>query len=585
MKKIISVFLALVLLVGACSALVSCGAPKNAGPEIAVYLGEEIYDFDPTDYYVDSNAEQVMSLLFEPLFVVDEKGKLKKDGMADDYDVNEEERTIIIELRESYWSDEIRVKAEDYVHAWRDILLEPTNSNPAAALLYDIENAVKVKNGEMTLYDLGLEATDTYEITITYREGADYEQLLKNLSCVATAPVRQDIATEFNETYWTKFVNTAVTNGPFRIDSIDYETGSFTVARNLGYHQDPAEEKYTDEVTANKLISFFNVDGYECKYTYADLENKTVFYMSDASLADRAANKDSAMVADDLSTYTYVFNTEKELFAIKEVRQALSMAIDRNAIISAITFGKAATGFIPYACKDAGGDSFRAEDLISTSAKLEEAKALLEDVDLGGISKRFTLTVNNDEESRAIAEIVAAAWEELGFTVKVDYVDVRRSSIMDFANNETVTISDSELQSIVKSASRGDRDFDVIAVDWQMYTEDAFVALAAFANEYSGCGKLLGDGVDKTLASFGGYTSAEYDELIRRAYLAINDETRNTVLHEAEKLLVDSACIVPLVFNQNFVFVNSDISEIEVNGLGNFVLNKMEQEDYEKYLD
>ena len=81
------------------------------------------------------------------------------------------------------------------------------------------------------------------------------------------------------------------------------------------------------------------------------------------------------------------------------------------------------------------------------------------------------------------------------------------------------------------------------------------------------------------------YTSAEYDELIRRAYLAINDETRNTVLHEAEKLLVDSACIVPLVFNQNFVFVNSDISEIEVNGLGNFVLNKMEQEDYEKYLD
>ena len=40
-------------------------------------LGEKVYDFDPTDYYVDSNAELVMGLLYDPLFRVNEKGKIK----------------------------------------------------------------------------------------------------------------------------------------------------------------------------------------------------------------------------------------------------------------------------------------------------------------------------------------------------------------------------------------------------------------------------------------------------------------------------------------------------------------------------
>ena len=114
MKKIVSLLLTLSILVLCVSALSSCGAPKDDGAEISVYLGERIYDFDPTDYYVDSNAESVMSLLFEPLFKLTAKGKLEC-AMAKDYDVDEDERTIVITLRESYWSDGALVKAEDYV--------------------------------------------------------------------------------------------------------------------------------------------------------------------------------------------------------------------------------------------------------------------------------------------------------------------------------------------------------------------------------------------------------------------------------------------------------------------------------------
>ena len=150
--------------------------------------------------------------------------------------------------------------------------------------------------------------------------------------------------------------------------------------------------------------------------SYADIESKTVFYLADAPLSVRAENEKKATVYDDTSVLSYVFNTENPLFAIKEVRQALSLVIDREAIADLVTFGKAANGFLPDIC---GGSS---ADLISTTAAKEAAEALLAGVDFTGISKSFTISVDNNEESVAIAEAVAAAWKSLGFKVTVKAV-------------------------------------------------------------------------------------------------------------------------------------------------------------------
>ena len=580
MKRILSLVLTLVMMFGCLTVLSACGEPKDDGAEIKVYLGEEIYDFDPTEYYVSDNAEQIMSLIFEPLFTLNKRGKLKKDGMAKKYKVDKDERTIVIELRESYWSDEIRVTAEDFLYAWRDLLLEPTNANPASALLYDIENAVEVKNGEKSIYELGVEASDTYELTITYREGADYKQLLKNLACVATSPVRQDICTDNNADYWTKLLNTAVTNGPFMIESIDYVTGEFSLVRNLGYHQEPTVKDYTDNVNPNKLISFTNPEGSEMTVKYSDVENKTVFFMTDAPLSERKSSSEAAEVVDDLSTYTYVFNVENPLFAIPEVRKALSVSIDRSAIVGAITFGKAATGLIPDSVK-----KFRETELISAKAKLDEAKNLLAGVDFTGIEKAFTLTVNDDEESVAIAELVKETWNSLGFDVTVKAVGAKKSTISDVMNDEKIDVSDSEIQATVKAASRGVRNFDVIAVDWQMYTNDAFVALAAFSTRFSGCGKSFSDKGNTSYGSIGGYSDTEYDKLIDKAYSSTDEDERIAVLRDAEKLLVESACIVPLVYNQTFYFASKDISKVSFNGFGNYVATEMKQKHYRYYID
>ena len=101
MKKTIAMLLTLVMLIGSASVLVSCGTPDDKGAEISVYLGEEIYDFDPTEYYADSNAEALMSLLYEPLFSINSKGKLECSA-AKKYSINKEKSEIVIELKESY---------------------------------------------------------------------------------------------------------------------------------------------------------------------------------------------------------------------------------------------------------------------------------------------------------------------------------------------------------------------------------------------------------------------------------------------------------------------------------------------------
>lgn len=567
MKRFLSLFLALALMVGCLAVLTSC-APEDEGAQINIYLGDQVYDLDPTDYYVDSNAEQVMALLFEPLFSVNEKGKLEC-AAAQKYSVDREERKIVIELRESYWSDGVRVTAADFVYAWSERLLNPNNPNPAAALLYDIENAAAIKSasGNYRINDLGAVATGLYELTITYREGADYNTLLKNLASVATAPVRQDRVSS-KPTYWSKALNTIVTNGPFSVKTLGFADGEFTLERNYGYHQDPEIEDFDNNVVPAELHATFTVSGEEVSVSYNDIVNKTKFLMTDAPLSDRANNKGNATLKDDTSVYTYVFNTTKPLFANEKVRQALSLAIDRNAIINAISVGKAADGFLP----DVSSGAYNG---ISSSADMNKAKELIADVDLDTLGKDFTLTVNNDEQSLCIANIVCAAWEELGFNVTVNAVGTTTTEI------GTDTITDSTIQSLVKDASYGYINYDVIAVDWQTYSSDAFVGLAAFSSSFCGCGVDFGT-TNERRTNISGWSNKDYDYLLNLAFKSNGDDRANA-LAEAEKLLVESAPVVPLVFNQSVAYVGSELSKLEADGFGNWVLNSLKLKNYQNY--
>ncbi len=617
MKRFISLMLALALLVGCMAILSGCGNSEDEGAQFRIYLGASMYDFDPTDYYVSKNAEQVMSLLFEPLFRLDDDGDLKY-AMAEDYDIDEKDRKITIYLRESEWSNGMPVQAEEYVSAWRDIILDANNANPAASLFFDIEGAVDVSNmkdGVTKDTDLGLETDGTNKIVITYREGADTEQLLKNLASIAASPVCKSVSSKPSAmNTWTKFIDTFVCNGPFKVKMMNYTDGTFTLERNKGYHQYTAELiDFTEQVTPFMMFANFESIG---KISYSQIENNTIFYMGDATLAERAKYKDEAIVSYMFSTYTYVFNTtdETSIISIPEVRYALSLAIDREAIIEKVVFGKAATGFIP----DVVDKELRKDNaVLSTKANEAKAKQLLSAANLAGLDTTIELVINNDEESLAIAAIIESSWEKLGYGIAVEVkpvdvtetpkyvyskdaddnpvveklqeelVDENGDPVLDENGDpilvDVVDFRDSTIQEYVKRAALfNEYNFDVIAVDWQMFTNDAFVALASLTQNYGGYGKYFEstDGVSQwgengiARNNMAGWNNEAYEKLIDDAYKATDAKTRNEKLRAAEKLLMEQAPVIPIMYNCNFAFINRELDGVKVSGHGHFVFTK-----------
>ncbi len=580
MKKILSLFLVVTLLCGCATLLAGCGAPKDAGAEIIVYLGDTVYDFDPTDYVVDDNEAKLLSLMYEPLFSLSDGGRLKK-AAAKKYTVDEDTRTITVDLRESYWSDNRPVQAQDFVFAWRDLLMNPGRATPAAALLYDIENAVEIKNGTKDMYTFGAVATDIDTIRITYREGADVDQLLKNLASVYTSPIRQD-AFEQVPDVWSKQLDTIATNGPFTLkvynlteDKSNVGTlasAQFSLTRNLGYHQDPQTTDYTGEVEPESLVTFWAGD-HAAELTYSQIENNTMFFMGDMDVEARADMQKKAVVNDLLSTYTYVFNTENPLFADEHVRLALSMALDRDAMQKAVVFGKAAQGMHPLT-----------EGLISVTADISAAKAELAKAQTTA-PLEFTLTINKDEDSLLLADMAKDAWEELGFTVTISAVDYESHSILlDVQDQQnTTTIKDSVVQAIAKEASFGKRTFDVLAVDWQMFSEDPFVGLCEFTSDMNGCGADFNAGTTVRRTSISGWTSDDYDALIKGAFEAEDASEREQLLADAEKMLCENMPVIPVLYNQNFAFISKKLRSVEADGFGYFNFTQASLKKYSEY--
>ena len=581
MKRIVSLLLLLVLIFGVLTTLASC-APKNDGAQISIYLGAQVFDFDPSDYYVSDGAEQVLSLLYEPLFKLNKNGRLQK-AAAKKYKVDKDDREIVITLRESYWSDNIKVVASDFVYAWCERIINPANPNPAAALFYDIEGVQEAMNGQISISDIGIKATEMDQITIKYREGADYKRILKNLASVATAPVRQDIV-ESAPTSWSKAANSIATNGPFELKRYNKDTGEFQLVRNVGYHQDPTVKDYDNKVKAGMLYGEFTVPGTDIAVSYDDIQDKVTFIMADASLEDRADYKKKAKTADQTSVYTYVFNNSHELFADVNVRLALSLAIDRDKIIDAITFGKAADGFIP----DASGGA--KEDFISSDANMGKAREYLAKANQDIVNKYkaegFTLTIDFDEESRAIANVVVAAWAELGFNVEIVVADLVKTELLD----ETI-IYDSGIQYLIKNASYGSKtEYDVIAVDWQTYSVDAGAGLASLTSNLNGMGVTEYAGIPGVSADYSVarsniafWADAEYDRLVAEALNCDDKKDRKAKLAEAEEYLMEQMPVCPLVFNQTFVFSSSKISRLKLDGLGNLNFTKVKLRNYKKY--
>ena len=576
MKRVLSFVLAAVMVVCAFS---SCSTLEKGdkGAIITMYLADEIYNYDPILAYTDAASAKIISLIYEGLTRLDEKGNWEK-AMMDSYKVIEPDDEddgyrIQINLRESKWSDGQTVQANDFVYAWKRIL-EPTNACEASSLLYDLKNAREIKMGDATVDDLGVYAVETYVLEVEFAsKDVDLDAFFRSCASVALVPVRRDKVGSSDK--WAKRSSSMVTNGPFAVRGITIGK-EMRLERSAYYYRDTESNQALDKyVTPYRIVVNFGYGNKEKQLEH--YEANDIFYMGELPLAARADYEKEATIRDSAVTHTYYFNTNNKLFEKAEVRQALSMAIDREALAELIVYADPATGLIPSKVFDANGKGeFREEGgkLLESSANLSEAQALLKQA---GVTRgSFTITVRNNEVDLAIAEYVADVWNDLGFTVKVNGLSPEKEPSTEA--NQSDTYKDLFQEAYVSG------DFDVIAIDYQMLAPDAFPALAQFAAKYSGNGVDM-ESVDyDVIPNITGYDSEAYSELIDDAYAAgSNSKAKTEKLHEAEKLLMEDMPVMPLLFMKDaYIYNGKVLSGIKDNYWGRD-FRKMKMRDYMEY--
>ncbi|MGM9681996.1 MAG: ABC transporter substrate-binding protein [Eubacteriales bacterium] len=628
MKRVISLVLCFIM-IGA--VFTGCAGKKDEndkGAYIYMYLTDMVYDLDPASAYSNESSLKLVSLLFDNLFVLDDNGKVKK-SLAKDYEIvrneNAKEYTMIITLNSTQWSDGIDISANDVVYAWKRIL-NVENSSPAASLLFDIKNARAVKHGDLPIDDLGVDALNENQVRIEFEGDIDYDQFLLNLTSYALVPLREEIVERTMD--WAKKPSTMVSSGPFRVRGVTYEDAfetdasgnkvatalrGLTLERNSYYYRDIMKDAVDKSVTPYRLIIDYSMTGEEIMQAY---ENGSIFYVGDIPLSLRNQYKESAEISDALSSHSYVLNQNAvvryydasgfetlssdttvydpslvegtdgdKIFADAKVRNALSLAIDRNAIADAVVFAKAATGLIPYGVfeADSAKKSFRkvGGDLIASDADMSAAKQLLSEAGIDPSKYMFAISVAAyDEVHMCIAEMVQKAWQELGFKVAINAIQVIQNDDYYAATDETPK----DIMDDVFAENYRAGLFEVAAVDLVAMSCNALPILAAYAKEYSG------EGMDMTTLDYkltphiSGYDSEAYNEKIEAAYGETDTEKRAVLLHEAEKMIVDDMPVIPIIFNQNATLTSKQLSKVTFSYYGAPSFKKAKLKDYEDYL-
>lgn len=570
-KKVLSLILAALMGV---ATLAGCTTLEgdDKGAIIDMHLTTEVFNLDPQCSIVDDAQLKVLHLTYEGLTKMGENGKWQK-ALMKSYSVetdNGKEFSILVNLKDTRWSDARTVQAADFVYSWKR-LLEAGASNEAASLLYDIKNARDVKMGDASIDDLGVSAVDTYVLRIEFEEKIDLNQFFENCSSIALVPLREDVITRYGETVWATKPATVVVNGPFVPREFTEET--LRLERSAYYYLNPEKNEALDKfVIPFRLLTRYTTGDAAAQVDAFDAGS--IFYNGEIALDKRAELADEAVITDMMTTHTYVFNTKNPLFEKAEVRRALSMAIDRAALADLVVYADPAAGYIPEKVFNTGkGTSFRKEGgaLLAEGADASAAKALLQSAGVTGGSFAISVRAGN-EVDLAIAENVKNAWTALGFDVSIKEIEPT-----------TVRMEDDEYPCDAFLAAYEASDFDVIAIDMNMLSPYAFNALSQFSAVFSGNGVDMNSETYDVFPHVSGYTDADYDALIESAFAEKDAAARAEILHQAEKMLLEDMPVCPVLFLKDAYVVSDELSGIGTDYYGTRDFNDTKLKDYMSY--
>ncbi|MDD3369109.1 MAG: peptide ABC transporter substrate-binding protein [Lachnospiraceae bacterium] len=446
--------------------------------------------------------------LYEGLYKLDQEGNTVL-GQAASVDISEDGLTYTFTLRDDItWSDGQPVVAGDFVYGWQYL-------KESAGDYCDLLSMISTS-----------EATDDKTLVVTLAYPCSY--LPSVLAFPSAYPVRQDIVEANGDAYATD-PDKAVYNGAYAATEWTHQESVVMTARDDYYD---AANITAKEITWQLMT--------ETSTMLASFQSGDIIY-SDSYPEEGVLT--GLQFASGYNTYCALFNVGEngpEVLKDANVRKALSLAIDRNRLVSIRNLDdEVANTYAPGGLTDESGKEFNSTvtpwystDEADYEANCEEAKALLAEAGYadGEGFPALSYIVNNDGR-REIAEAVISDWKEV---LGIDTV--------------TVEIVDSFF------AQRQEQDYDIAYFGWYMDYPDVSNMMYTFVSG----------------ASDSGYANEEYDAAYNAATATADTAEQWTNYAKCEELLAAEAPVAPLFHSQNSYLFNSDSYDGLVYYCGNF---------------
>ena len=588
-RRMLALVLAIVMLVGVLAACNNGGTSTDTGNDggtaasatsIAVCIASEPDTIDPALNSAVDGAT-LLAHLFSGLakWAQDDSGKLVivadaakelVEGVTND----DGTVTYTYTLRDGLkWSDGKDVVAGDYVFAWKRAISEEL----AADYGYMFDVVKGYEDG-----DLAVEAPDDKTIVVTLNNAVAYWNEL--LAFPTYFPVREDVVA--NEA-WATDPSTYVCNGMYTLES--WEHNSVITLKKNENHPDAAQ------VTMD-TIQFYLSD--DANNMLTNFKNGDWLLIDDVPTNEIAALKteypDEFFTVGQLGTYYVCWNINEELLpegsaltgaeaeaARSEIRQALSLLIDRNYIIDEIAQGGQlpASSFVAMGLTDADGSQFYenagdSSDYVgyydaskeAVESNYEKAVEILKkyyEFDADGKITNFpvlTYLYNTSEAHQAIGEYIQSAFANVGITMNMEnqewatFLNTRKAGDYSVARNGWLADYNDPISFLdMWTTASGNNDVQ--------FGKGANADLKIYSLDVS-------DLVDGVPTVENGTWAETYDVIINLIKTTGDDATRYALMHKAEDMLMATGCLTPIYYYTDQYMLSSKVSGFFSNPLG-----------------
>lgn len=380
----------------------------------------------------------------------------------------------------------------------------------SADVLFSWKNAFTKPTSTLTFLEpkiASMKAPDPYTVEVSFKEPWPYflGEMANDMSAILP---QQTVEKEG----YAAFVKHPVGTGPFEISNVD-PGSSVTVSANPDYwHKGyPKLESITFENVGDDTARAQAVEGGRAQLAEAPPPNQL------ASLEGNSAVQ--VFKFPNASVELIAMNTKMAPLDDQKVRQAISLAIDREGIVSAGLFGTAEpakTFIVPPASYTYQETS---KNLYPTD--LEKAKELIAESGAKG-PLEVKLAVSEGSVQGLIGQIVAEDLKQIGVTVKVERGQL--ASVEEGIGNET---------------------FQMATTNWQDYQpEPTIQPLFAIDPDYC-CG-----------AFFSGYHDPALVALTHKAIGASDEGERTSLFSQVQEEFADASYVLPL-YNPMLTYVAS----------------------------